>query len=171
MSPDEVILAVTKGNSLSPSGNVPIGDKFAIVPVNSIVKDVNQMLSIPVRMGPSPVYLRDIGFVADRCRRPGWLRAGQRQAGRLYPRDEAGRRFDARPVVNTIKKALPDMQAVLPPDIKVSFEMDQSPYVTRAVIGVLTEGTLGAVLVGLMVLIFLWDWRSALVVVLNIPSP
>ena len=168
MSPDEVILAVTKGNSLSPSGNVPIGDKFAIVPVNSVVKDVNQMLSIPVRMGPSPVYLRDIGFVADAADAPaGYALVNGRRAVYIL----ATKRADASTlsVVNTIKKALPDMQAVLPPDIKVSFEMDQSPYVTRAVIGVLTEGTLGAVLVGLMVLIFLWDWRSALVVVLNIP--
>ena len=53
--------------------------------------------------------------------------------------------------------------------IDVRFEFDQSPYVTRAVAGVVTEGLLGAVLVGLMVLLFLRDWRSALVVVLNIP--
>src|SRR5205807_9331700 len=64
---------------------------------------------------------------------------------------------------------LPTMQAILPDDIKVTFEFDQSPYVTRAVAGVLIEGTLGAMLVGLMVLLFLRDWRSALVVVLNIP--
>src|SRR5438067_6889230 len=51
MAPDEVVLAVTKGNTISPSGNVPIGDKYQIVPVNSIVKDVNQLLSAPVRMG------------------------------------------------------------------------------------------------------------------------
>jgi multidrug efflux pump subunit AcrB len=72
-------------------------------------------------------------------------------------------------VITNIKKALPEMQAVLPPDINVSFEFDQSPYVTRAVAGVATEGMLGALLVGLMILVFLRDWRSALVVVLNIP--
>ena len=53
--------------------------------------------------------------------------------------------------------------------IDVRFEFDQSPYVTRAVAGVVTEGLFGAVLVGLMILLFLRDWRSALVVVLNIP--
>src|SRR6476620_8054415 len=37
LAPDEVVLAVTKGNTISPSGNVPIGDKYPIVPVNSIV--------------------------------------------------------------------------------------------------------------------------------------
>jgi hypothetical protein len=61
------------------------------------------------------------------------------------------------------------MQDTLPDDIKVSFEFDQSPYVTRAVEGVVTEGLLGAVLVGFLVLLFLGDWRAALVVVLNIP--
>ena len=61
------------------------------------------------------------------------------------------------------------MQAVLPADIKVSFEFDQSPYVTNSIKGVAFEGGLAAVLVGLMVLLFLRDWRSVLVVVLNIP--
>src|SRR5688572_21885424 len=70
MAPDEIVLAVSKGNTLSPSGNVPIGDKYPIVPVNSIVKDAAQMLSIPVRMGRDPVYLRDIGTVADSADAP-----------------------------------------------------------------------------------------------------
>jgi multidrug efflux pump subunit AcrB len=61
------------------------------------------------------------------------------------------------------------MRDALPPDIQVNFEFDQSPYVTRSIQGLATEGVLGAVLTGLMVLVFLRDWRSALVVVLNIP--
>ena len=55
-------------------------------------------------------------------------------------------------VVSRQRRApLPEWRNKLPKDIEVSFEFDQSPYVTRAVAGVLTEGTLGAVLVGLMV--------------------
>jgi multidrug efflux pump subunit AcrB len=168
MSPDEVVLAVTKGNTISPSGNVPIGDKYPIVPVNTIVKDASQMLGIPIRTGPSAVYLRDIGTVADASDAPtGYALINGRRAVYIL----ATKRADASTlsVINEIQKALPDMQAVLPDDIKVSFEFDQSPYVTRAVAGVLMEGALGAILVGLMVLVFLRDWRSALVVVLNIP--
>ncbi|MCU0878620.1 MAG: efflux RND transporter permease subunit, partial [Pirellulaceae bacterium] len=168
LAPEEVIVALTKGNTLSPSGNIPIGDQYPIVPVNSVVKDAAQMLTIPVRVGPSPVYIRDIGFVTDSADAPaGYALVNGRRAVYIL----ATKRADASTlsVINTIKKALPDMQAVLPPDIQVSFEFDQSPYVTRAVAGVITEGLLGAVLVGIMVLLFLWDWRSALVVVLNIP--
>jgi multidrug efflux pump subunit AcrB len=71
--------------------------------------------------------------------------------------------------VNQIKSHLPEMQKSLPEDINLSFQFDQSPYVTHAMLGVLGEGLLGAVLTGLMVLLFLRDWRSVVVVVLNIP--
>jgi multidrug efflux pump subunit AcrB len=72
-------------------------------------------------------------------------------------------------VVNEVRKNLPRMQASIPKDISVRFEFDQSPYVTRAMWGVGVEGLLGAALTGLMVLLFLRDWRSVIVVVLNIP--
>src|SRR3569623_3386426 len=70
ITPDEVVTAITKSNTLSPSCNIPIGDKYPIVPVNSVVKDVNQLLSAPVRMGASAVYLRDVGTVADAADAP-----------------------------------------------------------------------------------------------------
>ena len=168
MSPEEIVTAVTKGNTISPSGNLLIGDKYPIVSVNSVLKDPQQLLTIPVRTGKSPVYIRDIGYVTDSADAPaGYALANGRRAVYIL----ATKRSDASTmsVIANIKKAIPDMQAVLPSDIKVSFEFDQSPYVTRAVSAVVMEGALGAVLVGLMVLLFLRDWRSALVVVLNIP--
>src|SRR5262249_41631789 len=134
MAPDEIVLAVSKGNTLSPSGNIPIGDKYPIVPVNSVVKDVSQMLSIPIRTGPNAVYLRAIGTVADASDAPtGYALINGRRAVYIL----ATKRADASTlsVIHEIRKALPEMQAVLPDDIKVSFEFDQSPYVTRAVSG------------------------------------
>src|SRR5579871_4797671 len=61
------------------------------------------------------------------------------------------------------------MRKAIPEDIEVQLRFDQSPFVTRAIWGVCTEGVLGALLTGLMVLLFLRDWRSVIVVVLNIP--
>src|SRR5262245_49814355 len=68
-----------------------------------------------------------------------------------------------------IQADLPRFQSVLPDDIEVNYQFDQSPHVTRAIRGLFFEGALGAVLTGLMVLLFLRDWRSSLVVVLKIP--
>ncbi|MBI3464434.1 MAG: efflux RND transporter permease subunit [Planctomycetes bacterium] len=168
MSPEEIITAITRGNTLSPSGNLPVGDKYPIVPVNSVVKDAIQLETIPIRPGQSPIYLRDIGYVSDSADAPaGYALANGRRAVYILATKRA--EASTMSVINNIKKALPDMQAALPEDIKVSFEFDQSPYVTRAVQSVVAEGALGAVLIGLMVLVFLRDWRSSLVIVLNIP--
>ncbi|MFN7120037.1 MAG: efflux RND transporter permease subunit, partial [Saprospiraceae bacterium] len=72
-------------------------------------------------------------------------------------------------VVQRVKAALPEMQAAIPEDIKVSYEFDQSGYVINALKNLLFEGGLGALLTGLMVLLFLGDRRGALIVVLTIP--
>ena len=169
MSPDEVINAITAGNFISPSGNVRIGDKMPIVPINSLARQVKELETIPIRPGQDPtVYIRDVGTVHDATDIPsGYALANGRRAVYIL----VTKRADASTlsVVNNVRKALPSMQAVLPPDISVSFEFDQSPTVTKSMWTVVTEGLLGAGLTGLMVLLFLRDWRSVIVVVLNIP--
>src|SRR6516165_3817396 len=48
-SPEEVVTALTTGNTISPSGNARIGDQMAIVPVNAMVRDPGELGNIPVR--------------------------------------------------------------------------------------------------------------------------
>ena len=57
----------------------------------------------------------------------------------------------------------------MPDDVDIDFEFDESPTVVSAITNVGMEGLIGTVLTGLMVLLFLRDWRSVIVVVLNIP--
>ncbi|MFO0958379.1 MAG: efflux RND transporter permease subunit [Isosphaeraceae bacterium] len=169
MSPDEVIAALNSGNAISPSGTVRIGKMMPIVPINAMVRRVEELETIPIRPGQEPtVYLRDVATVQDASDIPtGYALVNGRRAVYIL----VTKRADASTltVVNNVKKALPSMQAVLPDDIRVGFEFDQSPTVTRAMGSVATEGLIGAALTGLMVLLFLRDWRSVLVVVLNIP--
>jgi multidrug efflux pump subunit AcrB len=169
ISPEEVIAAVSTGNAISPSGNVHIGDMYPIVPLNSIVGRIEELGSIPMRTGAGPVvYLRDLATVQDSSDIPtGYALVNGRRAIYLL----CTKRADASTlsVVHEVRRNLAKMQAALPDDIQVRFEFDQSPYVTRAIRGLAIEGLLGAGLTGLMVLLFLRDWRSVLVVVLNIP--
>ena len=72
-------------------------------------------------------------------------------------------------VVQTLKSRIPEMKSLLPDDMHISYEFDQSVFVMNAVKSLLTEGILGAILTGLMVLLFLRDWRSSLVVIITIP--
>ncbi|WP_165252028.1 efflux RND transporter permease subunit [Paludisphaera soli] len=169
MSPNEVIQALSAGNVISPSGTVRIEDSMPIVPVNSLVKDVNELLTIPIRPGVEPtVYLRDVATVQDGSDVPvGYALVNGRRAVYILVTKRADASTLA--VVDNVKRALPDMRAVLPDDIQVRFEFDQSPTVTRSIQSLVLEGAMGAGLIGLLTLVFLRDWRSVVVIVLNIP--
>jgi multidrug efflux pump subunit AcrB len=169
MSPDEVVRALAAGNTVSPSGNVRIGDLLPMVPVNSVVGDFKGLSDIPIRsQGTQTIFIRDVGSVEDGAD----IQTGYALVnGRRTVYIPVTKRADASTlaVVQAVKANLPRFQSVLPDDVQVSYQFDQSPYVTRAIQGLFFEGALGAVLTGLMVLLFLRDWRSSLVVVLNIP--
>ena len=169
MSPDEVIRAVTTGNVIMPSGSVNIGDETRITPMNSVVPNINDLLELPIRSGAGPtVFLRDVGSVSDSTDIP---TAYALVNGRRAVYIPVTKRPDASTlnVVSEVKANLARFQALVPDDIKVSYELDQSrtcpPRSRRCV----REAVLGAMLTGLMVLLFLRDWRSSAIVVVTIP--
>jgi multidrug efflux pump subunit AcrB len=169
MSPDELVAALSAANTITPSGNVPIGDDYPMVPLNSVVKNVKDLEAVPVRAGTYPaVFVRDVANVTDGS---DIVTSYALVNGRRTVYIPVTKRADASTlaVVSRVKSSLPKFQGVLPEGMKVSYEFDQSQYVTRAISSLTTEGGLGALLTGVMVLLFLRDWRSALVVVINIP--
>src|SRR2546427_6679089 len=168
MSPDEVVAAVAATNTISPSGNVRIGEMIPMVPLNSVVKRISELERVPIRAGYPTVFLHDVATVEDGSD----IATGYALVdGKRTVYIPVTKRADASTleVVRLVKTNLSKFQAVLPDDVKVSYEFDQSPYVIRAIDGLALEGSLGAILTGLMVLLFLRDWRSALVVVVTIP--
>src|SRR5207249_3789104 len=169
MSPDEIVAAITAANIISPSGNMPIKRKYPMVPLNSVVRNIKDLESVPIRTGSYPaVFLRDVGEVRDAS---DIITSYALVNGRRTVYIPVTKRADASTlsVVNLVRKNIPKFQSVVPADVRVSYEFDQSPYVTGAIAGLTLEGALGALLTGLMVLLFLRDWRSAFIVVINIP--
>ncbi len=168
LSSDDVVRALTAGNTISPSGNIRTTTTMPLVPTNSMVVK-------PIELGN--VYIKDVvrrdpvtekPLIEDASDIPtGYALVNGRRAVYIL----VTKRADASTltVVNNVRAELPKMKGVLPDDIDVSFEFDQSPYVTNSIQSVVFESFLAASLVGLMVLVFLRDWRSVLVVVLNIP--
>jgi multidrug efflux pump subunit AcrB len=169
MSPEEVVKAVASGNTITPAGNVRIGDYNRIAPINTVVSNIQELAALPVRVGSGPtVYVRDVGTVENGS---DILTGYGLVNGRRTVYIPVTKRSDASTldVVNRVKAELPRFQSLVPDDIKVSFEFDQSTYVKNAIRGLAFEGALGAILTGLMVLLFLRDWRSSLIVVTTIP--
>jgi multidrug efflux pump subunit AcrB len=169
MAPDEVVSALSAANTITPSGNVRIGNMMPIVPTNATVSNIQDLETVPIRTGSAQtVFIRDIGTVEDSSD----IATGYALVnGRRTVYIPVTKRSDASTlsVVSLVKQNLAKFQSVLPDGVTVSYQFDQSPYVTGAITNLLTEGTIGAILTGLMVLLFLRDWRSALIVVLNIP--
>lgn len=168
-NPDEIVRMIAESNVISPAGNIRIGDQMLITPQNTLAETVGEFGDIPLKLGEgASVYLRDIANVeiGSDVTTSYALVNGARSV--YIP---VTKRADASTweVVKNVKKALPDMQAAVPEDIKVSYEFDQSGYVINSLKNLLFEGGLGALLTGLMVLLFLGDRRGAVIVVLTIP--
>src|SRR5438309_1045103 len=156
----ETVAYVNRARAFMPPGTVP---------PNSVVRDIRELEHVPIRTGKYPaIFLRDVGEVVDGS---DIVTSYALVNGRRTVYVPVTKRADASTlsVVNLVKTNIPRFQAVVPPDVKVSYEFDQSPYVTRAIAGLTMEGGLGALLTGVMILLFLRDWRTALVVVVNIP--
>ncbi len=162
-----MVEAIDRGNYASPSGNVTIKDQMAVVPANTMVLDPQELRNVPLKLGQN-VYIRDVGTVADSTDIPtGYALINGRKSVYI----PVVKRADASTltVVNEVKANMARFQAALPDDVKVEYQFDESPIVHRAIESVGVEGALGAGLTGLMVLLFLRDIRSVIVVVLNIP--
>jgi multidrug efflux pump subunit AcrB len=166
LSGDDVVRALSAGNTVSPSGAIRTAEAMPLVESNAMVVRPAELGGIGVRPG---VFLRDVAPVIEDASdiATGYALVDGRRAVYIL----VTKRADASTVevVNRVRAELPRMRDALPPDINVSFEFDQSPYVTNAVKNVAVEGALAAGLVGLMVLVFLRDGRSVIVVVLTIP--
>ncbi len=169
MSPDEVVKATSSGNIIMPAGNVQTGNLLRIVPVNSVVSDIHTLLDLPIRTGAGPtVFLRDIGTVADSSDiLTGYALVNGRRA--VYIPVTKRPNASTLSVVQEVKQNLPYFRSLVPSDINITYEFDQSSYVKSALLAVVREGILGALLTGLVVLLFLGDWRSSAIVVTTIP--
>ncbi|MBZ5601710.1 MAG: efflux RND transporter permease subunit [Acidobacteriia bacterium] len=170
VSPDEAIEAVSKATLVMPSGNMWTGSVERIARTNAALGgNLSELLSTPIRPVSGPtIYLRDIGTIENGT---DILTAYAHVDGKRTVYIPVTKRADASTlaVIQAVKAAIPEFKKVVPDDVDVRLEFDQSPYVTNSIRGLMLEGLLGAVLTGLMVLIFLRDWRSALIVILNIP--
>src|SRR4051812_1262495 len=169
MSPDEVVRALTTGNVIMPSGSVNVDGETRITPINSVVSSIDDLLELPIRTGAGPaVFMRDIGSVSDSTDVPtAYALVNGRRA--VYIPVTKRPSASTLGVVSEVKANLGRFQALVPDDIKVSYALDQSGNVSGSLQAVLREAILGALLTGLMVLLFLREWRSSLIVVLTIP--
>jgi multidrug efflux pump subunit AcrB len=172
VSPEDAVAAMRGASSVSPSGNVRTGDLVRIARNNGTLGEyLPDLLDSPVRTGTGSgpaVYLRDIATIEDSTD----IIVGYAHVnGRRTVYIPVTKRSDASTLdlVRSIRDALPRMQDVAPDDVRIDLEFDQSRYVANAISGLVIEALVGAVLAGLVHLIFLRDARTMAMVIVTIP--
>lgn len=169
LSPEQVAEALAKNNAMTPSGNIRMDSTLYVASTNSQEEKVKDFGDIPIISdGVNLVTAKDIAkvevasdIVVDYA-----LVNGKRSVYFPIVKTASASTWD---VVQELRKRIPEMQSLLPEDVHISYEFDQSIFVMNAAKSLMTEGILGAILTGLMVLLFLRDWRSSLVVIITIP--
>ncbi len=167
LTPEEVTQALMKGNVVIPSGNLYVKDQMPLVPTNSLVDSIQKLGSIPLRKDRN-VYVRNVATISDSTDiNFGYALVNGKRS--VYVPVVKKNTASTLTVVADIHKAMPRFKSMLEEGVEISYEFDESPRVVEAILSLASEGALGAGLTGLMILIFLRDWRSVLVVVFNIP--
>src|SRR5579871_4164688 len=170
ISPEEAISAVSNSSVVTPSGNLYDGNLNRIVRTNATLgPDLSELMNAPVHAASgTSVYLRDIGSVENGT---DIVTAYAHVDGHRTVYIPVTKRADASTlaVIKAVKAAIPTFKKAVPDDVDVQLAFDQSPYVSNAINSLVREALLGAVLTGVVVLIFLRDWRGAFIVVANIP--
>jgi multidrug efflux pump subunit AcrB len=169
ISPDAVVNAIADNNLMTPSGNLRQDSLNYVTTLNSLEDQVADFGNIPLSVnGSNALFLHDVATVTDGAdiTVDYALVNGKRSVYIPIVKTADASTWD---VVQSLKSRLAEMRSLLSEDVQVTYEFDQSVFVINSVKSLLTEGLLGAILTGLMVLLFLKDWRSSIVVIVTIP--
>jgi CzcA family heavy metal efflux pump len=169
LSPLDVVNAVSAQNLVLPSGTSKIGTFEYAVDTNSSPTSVAELNQLPIKtVGGTTIYIRDVGYVRDGFPPQTNIVRVNGQRSVLITVLKAGQ-ASTLSIIAGIKSLLPQVQAGLPPELHIAQLADQSIFVRASIDGVLKEATIAACLTGLMILLFLGNWRSTVIIGVSIP--
>src|SRR5438309_2798343 len=169
LSPTDVSNAINVQNVILPAGTQKIGDREYNVRLNSSPEVLQVLNDLPIKqVNGAMVYIRDVAQVRDGFAVQTNIVAQNRIRSALLTvlKSASASTID---IIKRVKQALPRIQATLPKELEMTQLFDQSIFVRAAINGVIREGVIAACLTALMILLFLGNWRSTLVVATSIP--
>ncbi len=169
LSPVDVVNAVTAQNLILPTGTAKMGSLEYNVEMNGSPQSIAELNNLPVKtVNGSTIYMRDVAHVRDGYSPQTNVVLTNGQRGVLMSIYKTGNNSTLS-IVDQVKKVLADYQSSLPPELHVTNFFDQSIYVRAAIQGVLREALIAACLTAIMILLFLGNWKSTLIIAISIP--
>ena len=169
LSAVDIVNAVNAQNLLLPTGTAKLGSLEYTVEMNGSPRSVNELNDLPVKtVNGATIYMKDVAHVRDGFspQTNAVLENGQR--GVLMSIYKTGNASTLN-IVDRVKAMLVYNAGSYPEGLQVSQFFDQSLFVRASIYGVLREGLIAAVLTGFMILLFLGNWKSTVIIAVSIP--
>jgi len=169
LTPVDVINAVTSQNLILPAGTVKLGSIEYPVEMNGSTDTIAELNDLPIRtVNGATVYLRDVAYVSDGFSPQTNIVRMDGQRGVLLSVFKTGGSSTLE-IVRQLHDLIPQVKETLDPNLQIALMFDQSIFVRAAVQGVIREALIAACLTALMILLFLGNWRSTVIIAVSIP--
>ena len=169
LTPADVVNAISVQNLILPAGTQKLGSTEYDVDINASPKTIEELNDLPIRtVGSNTIYIHDVAHVRDGFPPQTNIVRVDGSRAALLTIQKVGN-ASTLDIINNVKKALPRIEASLPPELEIKPLADQSVFVQASISGVLREALIAACLTALMILVFLGSWRSTVIIAVSIP--
>jgi hydrophobe/amphiphile efflux-1 (HAE1) family protein len=170
LTPSDVVNTINAQNLILPSGTQKIGRFEYQVGVNASPPSFQQLNAIPIKTLPdgTTIYIRDVAHIYNgSIPQTNVVRFNGKRATLLSIQKTGN--ASTLDIVQGIEDKVPFIKPITPPALNISMLFDQSIFVTAAIGGVVRETVIAACLTAIMILVFLGDWKSTLIIAISIP--
>jgi len=169
LSPVDIVNAVNAQNLILPTGTAKMGALEYNVELNGSPRVIAELNDLPVKtVNGSTVYMRDVAHIRDGFAPQTNVVLANGQRGVLMSVYKTGS-ASTLSIVDRVKQTLNDYKPSLPEGLNLTTFFDQSLFVRAAIQGVLREALIAAALTATMILLFLGNWKSTLIIAISIP--
>ncbi|MGC1613556.1 MAG: efflux RND transporter permease subunit [Candidatus Acidiferrum sp.] len=169
LSPVDIVNAINAQNLILPTGTVKLGALEYTVEMNGSPLTVQGLNDIPIKtVGDATIYMRDVAHIRDGFSPQTNIVRVNGQRGVLMSTYKTGG-ASTLDIVGRVKQVLNNYASARPAGLDVTTFFDQSLYVRASIQGVLREALIAACLTAVMILLFLGNWKSTLIIAISIP--
>ncbi len=169
LSIPQIAQILNSENFSLPAGIIKVGIKEYSVRVPGEFKTIDEIKSTVIgNYQGALVYLRDVADVIDTIKEQTlYVKINNTPGVLLFIQKQAT--ANTIQVVEELKKALPQIQKTLPPDVKLNIAFDSSEFIRNSIRNLSNAIIYGGIFVILIVLLFLRKIRASLIIILTIP--
>jgi CzcA family heavy metal efflux pump len=169
LSAVDIVNAVNQQNLILPTGTAKLGSLEYVVEMNGSPKTVNELNDLPVKtVNGATIYMKDVAHIRDGFSPQTNVVLANGQRGVLMSIYKTGN-ASTLTIVDNLKALLKYNESSYPEGLKLAQLFDQSLFVRAAIEGVLREALIAAILTAVMILLFLGNWKSTLIIAISIP--